>query len=486
MKRKIGCWVLVLSLLLCGCQTATPSDVSPTAQESAGEELHSDPITSPPTETPAETESGSGRFPPQPDVCAVEFTQTDSFPMPFDGELYVNKQGLLLLSAGEALYDYDTMWLLLEENFPYLGRIEAEMGLDWKAIRDSYRERLENQARAIDGYLFLGTFINIINQCLSKFHEVGHLYLIRPNDWRVWGDRWLALDDTLFQTLGNLMRNPRSTQCYQEWEKLTRGRASGLSASVSVADDKTVPPGVTFGTAEDIPYVKILTFSGWTDDTYAALRQFLAEVQGKEHLIIDVRGNGGGSTNPWMYDIVAPLMREPMINEMLFAAKAGSLNLALRPQLPDLFGGAYAGDSWREDFPYIQPEYVEGMDLLFKVPQRIQPSEAGIGFDGKIWVLIDKGCYSSTDQFAVFCKATGFATLVGTETGGNGIGAQPYVMALPYSGLMVYYEPYLSFNPDGSCNGIRGTQPDLVPGEGQSALDACLAAIYAEKQTNDK
>ena len=294
MKRKIGCWVLVLSLLLCGCQTATPSDVSPTAQESAGEELHSDPITSPPTETPAETESGSGRFPPQPDVCAVEFTQTDSFPMPFDGELYVNKQGLLLLSAGEALYDYDTMWLLLEENFPYLGRIEAEMGLDWKAIRDSYRERLENQARAIDGYLFLGTFINIINQCLSKFHEVGHLYLIRPNDWRVWGDRWLALDDTLFQTLGNLMRNPRSTQCYQEWEKLTRGRASGLSASVSVADDKTVPPGVTFGTAEDIPYVTILTFSGWTDATYVALRQFLACVSGTDDLVVEVRGVVGG------------------------------------------------------------------------------------------------------------------------------------------------------------------------------------------------
>ncbi len=54
-------------------------------------------------------------------------------------------------------------------------------------------------------------------------------------------------------------------------------------------------------------------------------------------------------------------------------------------------------------------------------------------------------------------------------------------MVPPYSGLIVEYEPYLSFNPDGSCNGIKGTQPDLVPEEGQSALDACLAAIHAEK-----
>lgn len=479
MKRKIWCWVLVLSLLLCGCQTAAPPDVSPgpSARESAGEEIHS----SPPAETPAETESGSGRFPPQPEVCGVEFTQTESFPMPFDGELYVNGYGQILLSANEALYDYDTMWLLLEENFPYLDRIEAEMGIDWRAVRDSYRTRLEQQAQAMEGYLLQGTFINIITQCLNKFHEVGHLYVIRPTKWHEWGDSWLALDDTLFQTLGNLMRNPRSEQFYQGWEKLVGGRASGLSANGNATGGETVPPGVTFGMAEDIPYVKISTFSGWTDGTYDALSQFLAGIEGSEHLIIDVQGNGGGDIKPWIDHIVAPLIQEPMINEMFFAAKAGSLNLALRPQLPDLFGGAYTDDSWREDFPYIQPEHVKGLDLLFKVTQRIPPSEAGFDFNGKIWVLIDNGCYSSTDQFAVFCKATGFATLVGTETGGNGIGMQPYIMALPYSGLVVYYEPYLSFNPDGSCNGIRGTQPDLVPGEGQSALDACLAAIHAEE-----
>lgn len=480
MKRKIWCWVLVLSLLLCGCQTAAPPDVSPgpSAQESAGEEIHS----SPPAETPAETGSGSGELLTRPEYSEPDFTQTDSFPMPFDGEMFVNRNGEIAFTPSEALYDYDTMWLLLEENFPYLDRIEAEMGIDWRAVRDRYREMMERQARSGDGWLTQAEFTGIIQSCLSQLHEVGHLYVIGPNNWRVWGDRWLAQeDDTLLQALGKLMRNPRSTQFYQAWEEQTGGRASGLSASVSAADDKTVPPGVTFGTAEDIPYVKISTFSGWTDDTYDALSQFLAGIEDSEHLIIDVQGNGGGDIKPWMYNIVAPLIQEPMINEMFFAAKAGSLNLALRPQLPDLFGGAYTDDSWREDFPYIQPEHVKGLDLLFKVTQRIPPSEAGIDFNGKIWVLIDNGCYSSTDQFAVFCKATGFATLVGTETGGNGIGMQPYIMALPYSGLVVYYEPYLSFNPDGSCNGIRGTQPDLVPGEGQSALDACLAAIHAEE-----
>lgn len=54
-------------------------------------------------------------------------------------------------------------------------------------------------------------------------------------------------------------------------------------------------------------------------------------------------------------------------------------------------------------------------------------------FHGKIWVLVDEYCYSATDALVWFCKETGFATVVGTKTGGNGKGAQPYMMALPYA-----------------------------------------------------
>ena len=66
-------------------------------------------------------------------------------------------------------------------------------------------------------------------------------------------------------------------------------------------------------------------------------------------------------------------------------------------------------------------------------------------------------------------------------TGGNGKGATPLYMVLPYSGLIVEYEPYLTFNSDGTCNGIRGTLPDIVPEEGKFALETCLQVIQDEK-----
>ena len=49
-------------------------------------------------------------------------------------------------------------------------------------------------------------------------------------------------------------------------------------------------------------------------------------------------------------------------------------------------------------------------------------------------------------------------------------------MALPWSGLLIYYDPYLGFNPDGTCNGIYGTMPDCET-SAATALTDCLALI---------
>ena len=68
------------------------------------------------------------------------------------------------------------------------------------------------------------------------------------------------------------------------------------------------------------------------------------------------------------------------------------------------------------------------------------------------------------------------------KAGGNGMGCEPFQFALPNSGLLISYEAFCGFNDDGSCNHIVGTKPDIEVKEGQTALEACLAAI-AERGT---
>lgn len=476
MKEKTVLCALAAAVLLCACQAEEQPDStnspSPVPEQTAAVE----------PSAPSQSESApSKQLPSAPPVCEVEFTQTDSFPRPFEDELLLDEERGLLLSTEQALYDYDTMWLLLEENFPYLEVIKAELGIDWRAVKAEYRLKLANHA--IDGYISQEDFFNTFSHCIGEFQSVGHLFLVEQQSIL---NSLRNFDGELFKRIVDLLDNPKTERfCTYLWQcSLDTGGSGGGAAkreaeTVSIEDSHITTEKVKAGYVGDgIPYVRIASFSGWPETMHGMLADFFSDIANEEHLIIDIRGNSGGS-NEWMTGIVPFLAPSTLEYNMFWGAKSGSLNLTLNPSITENHANLtrYADDSWQEDFPYIWPESLDGIDIHLKSTLTFEKDCTQKYFSGKIWVLIDEYCYSATDAFVCFCKETGFATLVGSPTGGNGKGAQPYFMTLPYSGLIVEYEPYLTFNPDGTCNGIRGTLPDIVPEEGRFALETCLELI---------
>lgn len=482
MKAKIIFCALAIAMLLCACQAEEQPEStyspSPVPEQTAAVET---PAPSPSESVP------SKQLPPAPPVCEVEFTQTDSFPRPFEDELLLDEERGLLLSTEQALYDYDTMWLLLEENFPYLEAIKAEVGIDWRKVKAEYRLKLKNQA--IDGYVSQEDFFNTFSHCIGKFQSIGHLSL---SDQSYLMSVLQNFDDDLNKRIVSMIDNPK-TELFYTWlqqcsldkgNSITIESLENKSEIVDVRNAQAITSKVMTGYVGDrIPYLRIASFLTWEESTYAALAEFFSDIADEEHLIIDVRGNGGGSDGNWRRGIVPLLEQTELEFNMLFSTKSGSLNLALDPSMADgqRYGTRYTDDSWQEDFPYVLPEAVAGLDTHLKVSTVFKKDNTQKYFSGKIWVLIDEYCYSATDAFTCFCKETGFATLVGSTTSGNGKGASPLFMVLPYSGLIVRYEPYLTFNSDGTCNGIRGTLPDIVPEEGKFALETCLQVIQDEK-----
>ncbi len=85
--------------------------------------------------------------------------------------------------------------------------------------------------------------------------------------------------------------------------------------------------------------------------------------------------------------------------------------------------------------------------------------------------------YSASDKFAYFCKSTGWATLVGAQTGGDGLGSTPILIILPDSGLLIRFSCTAGENTDGSMNAILGTAPDVVTTKNETALKRCLKLI---------
>ena len=343
MKRLLSllltCAFLLGALTACGGGKTEPQTASSSEPASASPAAASaEPASAEPTEAELEP-----------------FTETENFPYPFpveEGEISV----MLILTREQALYDYDTMWLLLEQNFPFFPAIQDELGIDAQAVKVAYRAEVEELCA--DGKVGLSRYVEVIQRCLAELYTVGHLYLFDVS-FRETVIRYAEGMTGLIKNVGDLVSNARSEQVYTAYEKAIYQTISNwpskkvLPISYNGTDEpdevvQTVEPGVTLGYADGVPRVGMTTFSDWTEETEDAIYAFLAQQTDAEDLILDIRYNRGGSTGAWQY-LVAILADQEYPCDLVFGVQAGALNLALNPDLLNGFSytQVYTADTWR-------------------------------------------------------------------------------------------------------------------------------------------
>ena len=118
---------------------------------------------------------------------------------------------------------------------------------------------------------------------------------------------------------------------------------------------------------------------------------------GTRRLIIDIRGNGGGSSG--MGDFIASyLTRKPFRTFSQMKVRISQESIEKNP--------------WLARFQALL-----GMNLTWNFPETApEPREAF--FDGKTWLLVDNGTFSSASGFATVFRDYIGGTIVGYETGG--------------------------------------------------------------------
>ena len=382
-KLKLSMCVVVLAVLLCACNTenGTADASQPDGQ------VETSVFTDSPgqTETDAAEPGVSDEVPSKSTVRDVPFTETEEFPFPFEGEAEIYEissvQQEIRLTLDQALYDYDTMWLLLEENFPFFEQIRSEKGIDWETVRDQFRGRIIAHYERY-GFINNAQFYQMIRNSLLEFNSIGHLFAISKSDYEYRCELFDGVDFTnareLSQNLYTLLTNPTSALFYNDltrasWENVKRLGGSGgtggsgdADSSVDYSGVERLGSSVAVGYADGVPYVKMSSFNNmaWDNEVYAGLERFFREIRGEDHLILDIRGNGGGSDFTWKHGILPYLAEEPTTSCMLIGRKAGSLNLWLDPD-PTYGAEQITDDSWRENFPDVPVESVRGFDILF-------------------------------------------------------------------------------------------------------------------------
>jgi len=369
------------------------------------------------------------------------------------------------LTNEQKIEDYEYMWKTLRMSFPFFG-VANRLGIDVDDIYKKFEKEVTESKDDVD-------FLKCINSCINKFTGIGHLGVIDTQLYEYIKD--IFKEYPARKSWDRVINNPKTKSLYLKLLDIEKeyGLFQPLQSLYGNGENNVITEIIVPG---KIAYIKINTFlQDFVKKDYEILRNFYSKVSGYENLIIDITNNSGGSDDYWMRNIVSLLIDDTVsfTAHMLFSSSSNN-----DPYLQD--SGVAINSRPIGELPYfenINKEDLKQFTNFFRSEISVSPAEDRVNFNGKIWTLVNRDVYSASESFTEFCKATGFSTIVGENTGGDGIGIDPVYLILPNSGVAIRYSMLYGLNLDGSSNEEFGTTPDFISPSGESELDTCLKLI---------
>ncbi len=309
----------------------------------------------------------------------------------FKGEVIGERDHTASTSASRTKV-FDAVWEQINTKF-YDPRFN---GVDWQAARIRYRPQIESVRTD-------GEFVAIIRQMLAELRSSHLEFFAAPDNRPIWTPKTNA------QTKAVTWRRHSPT----------------------------------------VGYLKISSFD---DDaqSLADIDRAFQEVGDLPSLVIDLRGNGGGSLGLGMRVGDYIFAEQHPVGYFVNRAGLTKREAASIDQINSALLPVYSGyDS-------------EGFYKVFEPSGGVMLATGGRAekqYRGRVAVLIDEDCYSATEAFAGVIKETRAATLIGRRTAGAMLGAD-YV---PLANDWMLVLPVMSFRTAGGARveGV-GVEPDIL------------------------
>ena len=385
---------------------------------------------------------------------------------------------LLGLTQEQRLEDYDYLVRTLADSYLCMGVRDRDNTGDLSTdIFQEYRELIQESDSD-------EMFYSAVYSALFRLGTYGHLQIVEPDAYR--SCRQAYEDDSPADRAHwrEVLTDPGTVQGYEKLQALLD--TMGATDS-SAAPDDSGEPAANLHTlilpGGDVGYVKIDRFPAEHEAAYeadrAALWDFYRQAADCTDLIIDLTDNSGGSEVYWQQLLAAPLTDRPLscTNYALLAESGNN-----RPYIQEVFSPEELHPiADLPDLPKLERDGIQAATHFVESTLSVEPAAERAPFHGRIWVLVGPAVYSASESFAVFCQETGFATLVGQQTGGDGIGAlDPVFLQLPNSGILVQFTMMFGLNSDGSSSEEAGTTPDILSPAGEPALVTALRAMEGD------
>ena len=384
--------------------------------------------------------------------------------------------------------DFDYVWDFVENGYPFKN-VCIRAGADLKTIKEEYLNRLNEPRNEYEYCLF---YLGMFNRITGN-RQIGHLSIYDPNQTdtktrKVQNTRIYDTDDEVnrfyekaVMNMVQSLKQDKLGDLEKKYEvEIPVDKRSFDEANAAMLESRIIED-------KAIAYLNIKSFSPYgAHDAYIQnLTGILKSFEGYKHLIIDLRENSGGHSYLWRKYIVAPLIKEPI--EYFIRIAYNSKNKFYKILEDNFFEKPFGTKDNIDDsdFANLNKEDRKEFDSCIDYVRTIRPSEERINFQGRAWILIGPDTISSGDQFAYFAKYKNdayinFATVVGANTGGEGLNLLPnrLYLKLPQSHMLIQSDMGYGFNPDGSCNSETGTSPHIKNLPDKDALETCLAEIH--------
>lgn len=359
------------------------------------------------------------------------------------------------LDTADYLEDYDYLCSMIESEFVFLPLLE-EQGIDYEAIKAQRRKQIDSQDMNLERFYgcLWGMTADLQNQAhFSVMQPEMYFYLVGSGEESFSGAyREILFDSKAMDAYTTLMSENSSTQ-------------QGSNAQIHEVKAQYI---------EDYHMVlfRIPTFEdGGIQIDENTIMDELNHFSDKpiEHIVFDITGNGGGQYPYWTDDIVTPFGGEFYWRQRLYYRSSDYTN----NQLEIRRSGVETLDDTTEEISDSLKKI--GLDSVIDNNVLLCDSEETYP-DAKRWLLVDEGVYSAADAFAAFCKDTGWATVVGRKTRGDG-SAKRIMVELPNTGLIVEFSVMTTLNEKGEPNVLCGTYPDFPAKKEESVQQALYRFI---------
>lgn len=362
--------------------------------------------------------------------------------------------------------DFEYLYKTLKENYPFFGILTRQTGRDWLAGHDRYLQMVrqttddKSYAKALQAImreLGNGHAYVIGPHMFDQMSKLYHQAAVSPGKENKRYHRWAAMYD--------------QAAPYYDYLKEIYGIQPAPLADQNQTDTGYDPSNtlslMMLGGGR-IGVLEIKSFMNPSGDS-VLLTTLLDSAKRCEHLIIDLRRNSGGNDAYWDHHIMPHLIAK--------IQKWSGPSVLRR--------GPIAGTWYEEKFHSFKnvatlpglPVEVTPEEFAVVIDKKVIRPKGKSGFGGKVWLFVGPGVFSASESFTAFTKATGWATVAGTRTGGDGIGSDPIPVMLPNSGFIVNFPAWGGLNPDGSFNFEARTTPD-VEIDGTSRSNALAHLIH--------